>query len=153
MRTLVKKKIAVLTSFPKDSCARSAKVRFAAAAASVGSRISLLVCPTAFCASVFFSGPGFAPSAKFPAEFTRHRPRVASGAFAAAYSAASAPMEFPAITALSLSDARATSFANAITCSPQNSMLYGASTLGDHPYPSMHSAYTRKPRRASAGMV
>jgi len=62
-------------------------------------------------------------------------------------------MELPAITALSLSDARRDFLREAITCSPQNSMLYGASTLGDQPYPSMHSAYTRKPRTRQAGTV
>ena len=74
-----------------------------------------------------------APSSKLPAELTRHSPRHCSGAVDAAYNAARAPMELPATTALSLGDAPATSRVKSITCCPQNSMLYGSSTLGDHP--------------------
>ncbi len=85
MRNLVKSRVPVATNLPNASCARSSAV-YGGGLGSVGSLIPSgpLVCPTAFCASVAFSGPGLAPSSKFPAEFTRHRPRVCSGAVDAA---------------------------------------------------------------------
>ena len=109
--------------------------------------------PTARCANVFFSGPGAASGSKLPAEFTKHNPLHACGCVLAANNAANAPIEFPTMIVLSVSDAPATSFVKSTTCWPQNSMQYSSSTLGDQPYPNMHSAYTRYPARASAGIV